>query len=198
VTEPAPVLTFPFEVDYPMAHLSRAFLVDPEAANLMLDGERVVASFGPWKVETTLDNVEEVRVTGPYSAWKVLGPPHVSMSDRGLTFATSTRRGLCLRFREPVPGVAPVPLIRHPGLTITVQDPEHVAEVLERARRVEQRASDDVEERLAETARDALRGETAAQLRAQAAQRGIEHASSASKAELIDALLRLDADEGGT
>jgi hypothetical protein len=192
---PAPVLMFPFAVDYPVAHVGRAFLIDPEAARLVLDQDRVVASFGPWRLETTLDNIESVHVTGPYSAAKVIGPPRLSLKDRGLTFATTTERGLCLRFHEPVRGIEPLGLLRHPGLTVTVQDPDHVAEVLERARTVQRRAPDaEVGEWLAETARDALQGETASQLRAQAAQRGIEHASSASKAELVEELAQADDD----
>jgi hypothetical protein len=156
----------------------------------------VIASFGPWRVVTTLDNIDDVTVTGPYAAWRVLGPPHLSLSDRGLTFATTTDKGVCVRFREPVAGIDPFGLVRHPGLTVTVQDPEHVAEVIDRARRVARRSSDDIEERLAETARDALQGETTSQLRAQAAQRGIDHASSASKAELIEELMEHDPDTG--
>jgi hypothetical protein len=46
-------------------------------------------------------------------AWpKVIGPPHVSLKDRGLTFAGNPGAGVCIRFHRPVKGVDPVGLIR--------------------------------------------------------------------------------------
>ena len=44
------------------------------------------------------------RVTGPYSVPKTLGPAHLSFRDRGLTFATTSRQGVCVEFHRPVPG----------------------------------------------------------------------------------------------
>lgn len=185
-----PVVSFPFEVEYPFAHVSRAFgVLRPEQARLELHGDRLVAVFGPWRVRTTLDNVAAVHVTGPYAAWKVIGPPHVSFADGGLTFATTTAGGVCLELREPVSGLLPFGVVRHRSLTATVRDPAHVAEVIERARLVDARAPEgEAEERLAQVAHDALAGATAAELRAQAEQRGIEDASSLSKQELLERL----------
>jgi hypothetical protein len=86
--------------------------------------------FGPWVLRTPLDNVAGAEVTGPYSFVKVAGPPRLSLRDRGLTFATSTRRGVCIRFRQPVSGVLPGGFVHHPGLTVTVEEPERLAQVL--------------------------------------------------------------------
>ena len=63
----------------------------------------------------------------------MIGPPHLSMADRGLTFATNADEGICIRFRQSVPGSTPVPWIRHPSLTLTVAQPREVQSFLERA-----------------------------------------------------------------
>ena len=61
-------------------------------------------------------------MTGPYSVLRTAGPARLSLGDRGLTFATNNRRGVCLRFRRPVPGIDPLGRIKHPNLTVTVLD----------------------------------------------------------------------------
>ena len=53
---------------------------------------------------------------------KTAGPAHLSLADRGLTFATNGDRGVCLIMREPVSGIDPFGLLRHPNLTVTVAD----------------------------------------------------------------------------
>lgn len=105
--------------------------VTPSRAWLTVDGGRLLVRFGPWMVDTALTNVDDVEVTGPYRPIKAIGP-HVSMADRGLTFGTNADRGVCLRFSEPVRGIDPAGAVRHPGLTVTVEDPEGVAADLRR------------------------------------------------------------------
>ena len=86
-------------------------------------GERLLrARFGFWEVNTPLANVVDKTRTGPYALPKTIGPPHLSLRDRGLTFATSNHSGLCITFAEAVPGVEPLGLLRHPWLTVTVTD----------------------------------------------------------------------------
>jgi hypothetical protein len=85
---------------------------------------------------TPLANVEDAEVTGPYLPFKVIGP-HISLADRGVTFGTTWRRGVCVRFREPVPAALPGGLLPHPGATVTVADADRLAAVLR------QRAADD-------------------------------------------------------
>ena len=58
----------------------------------------------------------------------VAGPPRLSLADRGITFATSTRQGVCITFREQVSALAP--FMKHPALTVTVDEPERLAELL--------------------------------------------------------------------
>jgi hypothetical protein len=98
--------------------------VTPANAFVEVDDERLVAQFGRWRVDTARSNVAGAEVSGPYSLVKVLGPPRLSFADRGLTFATTAARGVCIRFREAVKGIEPIGVIRHPGLTVTVDDPE--------------------------------------------------------------------------
>jgi hypothetical protein len=63
-------------------------------------------------------------VTGPYKLWRVAGGPHLSLKDRGVTFATNRRSGACIRFAEPVTGLLPWGLLRHPAATVTVGNPQ--------------------------------------------------------------------------
>jgi|SRR5829696_1759829 len=111
------------------------FGVTPSSAHVEVttsaDGERVLtARFGPWCVTTQVDNVAGTATTGPYSLVKTAGPAHVSLKDFGLTFATNGSQGLCIRFRRSVPGLAPTGLLRHPALTVTVDDVEGLERAL--------------------------------------------------------------------
>jgi hypothetical protein len=88
------------------------------------------ARFGPWAVRTPLSNVRAVSVTGPYHFLKTAGPAHLSLTDRGLTFATNADRGVCVEFVEPVTGLEPFGVLHHPNLTVTVADTRGLAELL--------------------------------------------------------------------
>lgn len=97
-------------------------------------GDDLVIRFGPWSLRTPVDNIADVEATGGYSWIKAAGPPRLSRRDSGITFATTTERGVCIRFRDPVPAALPVPLLRHEAATVTVADPEALVEALARAR----------------------------------------------------------------
>ncbi|MCR6483778.1 hypothetical protein M8542_13215 [Amycolatopsis sp. OK19-0408] len=98
---------------------------------LDLDGDGLRVRLGPWLVTTPLSNIVGAEVSGPFSPLRGLGV-RLSLADHGLTFGTTTDRGVCLRFREPVRGIDPWGLIRHPGLTVTVSEPDLVAEAVNR------------------------------------------------------------------
>ena len=83
---------------------------------------RLVARYGPWTVDTSLDNVTAAEISGPYAIPKTIGPAHLSFADHGLTFASNPHQGVCISFREPVTGLTPSKRMRHPGLTVTVAD----------------------------------------------------------------------------
>jgi hypothetical protein len=97
--------------------------VRPERDGVWLDEDRFVARFGPWRLSAPRSDVVDAEVTGPYSAWKAIGP-RLSLADRGLTFGTAADRGVCVRFRRPVAGIEPSGLLRHPTLTVTVAEPD--------------------------------------------------------------------------
>ena len=86
--------------------------------------------FGVWRVRTPLHNVAGAEVTGPYQPWKVAGGAHRSFADGGATFATTARRGVCIRFKEPVPALLPFGLLPSPALTVTVRDVDGLVEAL--------------------------------------------------------------------
>jgi hypothetical protein len=44
------------------------------------------------------------------------------VTDAGLTFASNGDAGVLISFRERVPAIDPLGLIRHPELTVTVAD----------------------------------------------------------------------------
>ena len=100
--------------------------VTPATAHITAAADRLVACFGPWVCHTTPANVQTVRLTGPYRWYRAIGP-RLSLADHGLTFGTTTARGVCLLFWEPVSGIGPFGVIRHPGLTLTVADPRRCA-----------------------------------------------------------------------
>lgn len=87
--------------------------------------------FGPWRVRTPLANISSHSQSGPFSFIKTAGPAHLSLKDRGVTFATNSRAGLCIEFETPVKGIDPTGLIRHPALTVTPADPAALARQLD-------------------------------------------------------------------
>jgi hypothetical protein len=133
---PTPVQKFGFRFSAPFRLAARVFLVDPPHAWVAVqpgpDGVLTVR-YGPWRVETPLTNVRGAEATGPYAMVKTIGPPHVSLVDRGLTFASNRDRGVCIRFAEPVRGVDVLGVIRHPALTVTVEDVDGLVAALDAA-----------------------------------------------------------------
>jgi len=109
---------------------SIAFGVTPWTSGVDVDADELRVRFGPWVLRAPLDSIAGAEVTGPYNLVKVAGPPRLSFADRGITFATNRQRGVCIRFRDPVPGIDPWGRIRHPAATVTVEDPESLARVL--------------------------------------------------------------------
>jgi hypothetical protein len=119
-----PVQEFHFRFDLVHRLAGAPFFVSPRTASVVIDRPRGILEtrFGPWRVKTALVNVASATSTGPYQPVKTIGPPHLSLSDRGLTFATNDREGLCIRFHEPVRGLDPLGIVRHPAITVTVDD----------------------------------------------------------------------------
>ncbi|MFL6138753.1 MAG: hypothetical protein ACJ74O_13260 [Frankiaceae bacterium] len=122
---------FPFRWTTAYRVLALPFGVTPGNARVVVDDVNIEARFGPWLVRSVLTNVASVEASGPYSLPRTAGPAHLSLADRGLTFATNPRAGACIRFRTPVPGIEPTGRLLHPGLTVTVEDVDGLIALLE-------------------------------------------------------------------
>jgi hypothetical protein len=121
---------FAFRFDDPVAKASRLFGVNRDNAFVHVVGDTLTIRFGPWTIQTMTSNVDSAEKTGPYQWWKVIGPPRLSLKDRGATFATTTAGGVCIRFREPVAGALPGGWLLHPGVTVTVDEPDDLVALL--------------------------------------------------------------------
>lgn len=122
---------FEFEFDPRFRPMLAAIGVTPGTAHVTLTPDRLVARFGPWTFDTPVGNVREVCRTGPYRWFTAIGP-RGSFVDRGLTFGTTTKAGVCVLVREPVPGLTPLHSLRHPGITLTLAEPDRFVTALMR------------------------------------------------------------------
>jgi hypothetical protein len=125
--------SFRFSDSYRLA--ARPFGIRPDNSWVEVDERRFSAVYGRWLVETPLDNITHTRVTGPYAFYKTAGPARLAVTDRGLTFASNGERGLLICFDRKVWGLDRLGLIRHPELTVTVEDPEALAAAIDPALR---------------------------------------------------------------
>ncbi len=121
---------FPFRFDPVHRNAAVLFGITPGNAWVDVADGHMLARYGLWALHTPLDNVAGTQVTGPYTTLKTMGPARLSVADFGLTFASNGERGLCISFREPVPGMEPTGRLRHPALTVTVDDVEGLARAL--------------------------------------------------------------------
>ncbi|MGH4008043.1 MAG: hypothetical protein ACRDTH_07770 [Pseudonocardiaceae bacterium] len=121
---------FPFRFTTPYRVAGLLFGITPSTAMAQVGGGELGVRFGPWRIRTSLANVTSTAVTGPFGFLKTAGPAHLSLADRGLTMATNGARGLCITFREPIPGIEPTGILRHPAITLTVADCWGLAAVL--------------------------------------------------------------------
>lgn len=84
----------------------------------VVDGN-LTAKYGFLELSTPLDNVLGGHLTEYYRWYTAIGV-RLSFADDGLTFGTSTRRGVCIHFADRVGGV--IPGQSHSALTVTVVD----------------------------------------------------------------------------
>ncbi|QGN48483.1 hypothetical protein ACN26Y_20660 [Micromonospora sp. WMMD558] len=124
-----PVHRFPFRFDRRFRPALALLGVRPATAWLQVDDDELAVRFGPWRLRTSRRNVTGAERAGPYRWWRAIGP-HLSFADAGVTFGSSTVAGVCVRFAEPVPALLPGGWPRHPGLTVTVTDPDALVRLL--------------------------------------------------------------------
>lgn len=119
--------SFAFRFDPRFRPILLGFGATPGTARVDVTPDRVRVRFGPWSMHTPLANVARATVTGPYSPWRGVGI-RTSLKDRGITFGTNAEAGVCLELRQPVRG--PLKVLRHPGITVTVAEPERLLATL--------------------------------------------------------------------
>jgi hypothetical protein len=121
---------FVFRFEPLMVPFAALATVVPGRAHLDLDGDAVDIRFGIWHMRFPREEVTTVCQTGGFWLPKVAGPPHISFADGGITFATNRQRGTCIALAHPHAG--PYPWLRHPAVTVTVDDPDALEAALTR------------------------------------------------------------------
>ena len=114
---------FGFDFEQRYRRLLGVLGVRPPNTYVEVREDTLAVRFGPWSLETGLSNITCASPTGPYRAYRAIGP-RGSFADLGVTFGTTTSGGLCIEFDEPVPALLPGSLLRHPAATVTVVDAE--------------------------------------------------------------------------
>jgi hypothetical protein len=127
VTAQSPTDRFDFRFTPAYRAAGLCFGIVPRSTAATITPTAVSVRFGPWRVETSLDNIQAIAITGPYAYLKTAGPARLALTDRGLTFATNGERGVRLSFRSSIKGIEPTGRLRHPELTLTVTDVEGFA-----------------------------------------------------------------------
>ena len=120
-----------FEFDFEDRYRSRLCLIGVTPGNSRVEvGDGMLrCRFGRWSLDTPLENISCVSETGPYRAYRAIGP-RGSFADRGVTFGSTTRGGLCIEFVTPVPALLPGQGFRHPAATLTVADTTALRDLL--------------------------------------------------------------------
>jgi hypothetical protein len=133
-----PKRVFAFEFEPLLAPFAAALGVRNTSAWVELDpgfdldgkDDEVQVHFGPWSMAFPRYDVVDAEVTGPSSLLQVVGPPRLSLRDRGVTFATTRSQGLRISLRAPRKAIDPFGLLLHHTVTVTVADPVGLRDAL--------------------------------------------------------------------
>ena len=115
---------FPYRFDKRWNALFFALGVDDKDGVTITGKGELIATFGRFKVKTTLDNIDHTLVTGPHRWYTAVGL-RLSLADDGLTFGTNNRKGLSIAFVHKIPKV--IGFRKHSMLWVSVADPEGLA-----------------------------------------------------------------------
>jgi len=123
---------FRYAVDNRLLPFWLPFGVRPSKDGVTLtDDDKFVATFGFFRLETPLSNIDGAHVTRDYRWWTAAGA-RGSMLDDGLTFGKNNHAGVCVHFHDKVP--SPLRRSGHSALTVTVADVDGLVEALDRRR----------------------------------------------------------------
>ncbi|MFR9727645.1 hypothetical protein ACL03H_00340 [Saccharopolyspora sp. MS10] len=128
--DPGTVETFPFRFAGAHRLLALAFGIAPPTAWVRVGPAEFAVRFGPWSLRTPRSNVAGTSTSGPCPLLRTAGPARMSLRDGGLICATNAEPGVRVRFAEPVPGIEPLGVLRHPAVTVTVADRERLEALL--------------------------------------------------------------------
>lgn len=123
--------TFEFAFASRYTGLLRLGGITPATTLVTVTDDEYRVRFGGWKLSTPIANCTGTCLTTGYRWFKAIGA-RGSFKDKGVTFGTSTDRGVCVLFDEPVASLVPGNLMKHPGATVTVEDCEGLIAALER------------------------------------------------------------------
>jgi hypothetical protein len=123
--------TFEFAFGPRYSRLLRVGGITPDTTLVTVTDDEYRIRFGGWKLNTTIANCTATCLTDGYAWYRAIGA-RGSFKDKGVTFGTTTDRGVCVLFAEPVPALVPGTLMNHPGATVTVADCEGLIAALER------------------------------------------------------------------
>lgn len=127
---PGVVDTFEFAFAERYRPMLRLLGVTPNTALVTVSDEELRVRFARWVLSTPIDNIAGIERSGGYKWVKAIGA-RGSFADKGVTFGTNTDAGVCVRFHEPVSALLPGNLMPHPGMTVTVADPDGFVAALE-------------------------------------------------------------------
>ena len=122
---------FPYRLDKRWTVLFFALGVDDKDGVTITGKGELTATFGRFKVKTTVANVDHTLVTGPHRWYTAVGL-RLSFADDGLTFGTNHRKGLSIAFVAKIPKV--VGFKKHSTLWVSVADPDGLAAAIEEKR----------------------------------------------------------------
>ncbi len=115
---------FPYRLDKRWSALFFALGVGKDDGVTITDKGELIATFGLFKVKTTLTNVDHTEVTGPHRWYTAVGL-RLSLTDDGVTFGTNHHKGLSIAFVKKIPRV--MGFRKHSLLWVSVADPEGLA-----------------------------------------------------------------------
>ena len=114
------VTRFGYAIDKRYLPVLLPFLLRPTKDGVTVtDDGSLVATFGLFKIATSLANITGAHVTRNYRWWTAFGV-RTSRADDGLTFGTNHAGGVCIHFAERVPSA--LRRSGHSALTVTVAD----------------------------------------------------------------------------
>ena len=118
---------FPYRLDKRWSALFFALgMRKSDGVSITHTGE-LIATFGLFKVKTTLANVDHTEITGPHRWYTAVGL-RLSMTDDGITFGTNHHKGLSIAFVKKIPRV--IGFRKHSLLWVSVADPEGLAKAI--------------------------------------------------------------------